>query len=90
MKDTCPKCGNETLGFGYGLAGGGIGPYSYCEAEGCDYFDKSQDPEIGDHPTPPSFVHTSSADCECKPDLDYDPDADVLWVPKICRCSGRA
>ena len=47
--DKCPKCGNESLGMGYGLAGGGIGVYFYCETEGCDYFDKTQDPEIGDH-----------------------------------------
>lgn len=39
----CPKCGGE-LGTGYGLAGGGFGVYTYCTADGCDYFDKTQDP----------------------------------------------
>lgn len=46
MKDTCPKCKNETLEFGYGLAGGGIGVYTFCTTEGCDYFDKTPDPEL--------------------------------------------
>lgn len=46
---TCPKCHNETIEHGYGLCGGGIGPYSYCTTEGCNYFNKVQDPEIGDH-----------------------------------------
>ena len=46
MKDKCPKCGNETLEMGYGLAGGGIGVYSYCNTDGCDYFDKTPDPEL--------------------------------------------
>lgn len=40
----CPKCGAE-LEFGYGLAGGGIGPYEYCHGEDCDYFSKTQDTE---------------------------------------------
>ena len=48
--ERCPKCNNETLGFGYGFAGGGIGSYTYCTTEGCDYFDKTQDPEIGGDP----------------------------------------
>jgi hypothetical protein len=48
-EEKCPKCGNETLSFGYGLAGGGIGSYQYCSTDSCDYFDKTQDPEIGDH-----------------------------------------
>jgi hypothetical protein len=38
----CPKCGGEML-FGYGLAGGGIGPYRYCDTYDCDFFDKTQD-----------------------------------------------
>ena len=46
MADRCPKCNNETLEMGYGLAGGGIGVYSYCTTDGCDYFDKTQDPEL--------------------------------------------
>ena len=49
-EERCPKCGNETLGFGYGLAGGGIGSYTYCTTESCDYFDKTQDPGIGGDP----------------------------------------
>ena len=42
--DGCPKCGGE-LQFGYGLAGGGCGSYEYCTADGCDYFNKTLDPE---------------------------------------------
>ena len=41
----CKKCGKE-MRIGYGLAGGGIGPYFYCETEGCDGFEKFQDPEM--------------------------------------------
>jgi len=41
----CPKCGKR-LEAGYGMAGGGIGPYFYCETEGCGTFIKSQDPEM--------------------------------------------
>jgi hypothetical protein len=40
--DMCPKCGGE-LHHGYGLAGGGIGCYTACLNEECDYFDKVQD-----------------------------------------------
>jgi len=32
-----------TLEQGYGLAGGGVGAYTFCHREGCDYFDKVQD-----------------------------------------------
>ena len=35
----CPKCGEETAD-GFGLAGGGYGPYTYCTSDACDYFDK--------------------------------------------------
>lgn len=42
----CNKCGKE-MAMGYGLAGGGVGPYFFCEAEGCDGFQKFQDPEMG-------------------------------------------
>lgn len=38
----CPKCGAELLG-GYGLAGGGMGPYKLCASDACDYFEKKQD-----------------------------------------------
>lgn len=44
----CPKCGNE-LELGYGLAGGGIGPYEFCRNPACGYFAKHQDPEMEDH-----------------------------------------
>ena len=30
----CPTCGGE-LAAGFGLAGGGYGPYEYCPAESC-------------------------------------------------------
>jgi hypothetical protein len=50
----CPKCGAQ-LEQGYGLAGGGIGPYEYCSSEQCDYFLKFPDPEMDEPPidTPP-------------------------------------
>jgi hypothetical protein len=44
--DKCPKCGNESIEGGYGLAGGGIGVYLYCTTDGCSYFDKTPDPEL--------------------------------------------
>ena len=40
----CPKCGGANIGFGYGLAGGGMGAYEYCED--CDWFEKHLDPEV--------------------------------------------
>jgi hypothetical protein len=40
----CPKCGGEA-DMGYGLAGGGIGSYTYCLR--CDYFQKfPEDPQL--------------------------------------------
>jgi hypothetical protein len=42
----CPKCGAETTG-GYGLMGGGVGPYDFCEAGSCDYFHKTLDEDEG-------------------------------------------
>ena len=48
----CPKC-NSPLESGYGLAGGGIGPYFYCSSDGCDYFEKHQVPELWDQPPKP-------------------------------------
>jgi hypothetical protein len=39
----CPKCGGE-LEWGYGLAGGGMGPYALCASDECDWFQKWQDP----------------------------------------------
>ena len=41
----CPKCGSP-LHQGYGLAGGGMGAYEMCEAEGCGHFEKWQDAEM--------------------------------------------
>lgn len=40
----CPKCGAPTVD-GFGLAGGGYGPYTYCENDKCDYFDKTHLPD---------------------------------------------
>jgi hypothetical protein len=42
LPDICPKCGTAT-DFGFGLAGGGYGPYVYCLAESCDFFAKEQE-----------------------------------------------
>jgi hypothetical protein len=50
---TCPKCGQETLGLGYGLAGGGMGAYTYCVNDDCAFFDKTQDHDE-DPPRSPS------------------------------------
>jgi len=38
---TCPKCTTELEG-GFGLAGGGYGPYLFCPADDCDFFRKKQ------------------------------------------------
>ncbi len=41
--DRCPKCLSTNLEMGYGLASGGMGPYSYCPR--CEIVvNKSQDP----------------------------------------------
>ena len=37
----CPKCGGE-ITFGFGLAGGGYGPYWLCLTDDCDFFEKTQ------------------------------------------------
>jgi len=42
-QDRCPKCLSTNLEMGFGLAGGGFGPYSYCPACGI-VVTKSQDP----------------------------------------------
>lgn len=43
----CPKCGSESVYQGYGLAGGGVGLYEGCDADGCDWFAKQLDePEV--------------------------------------------
>jgi ribosomal protein S27AE len=38
---TCPRCG-ASLWHGFGLAGGGYGPYSSCTSDECDFFTKKQ------------------------------------------------
>jgi hypothetical protein len=43
VRQQCPQCGADLV-MGYGLAGGGIGPYLYCDDCG-EYFDKFQDPD---------------------------------------------
>ncbi len=40
----CPKCGGEVQD-GYGLAFGGMGVYSFCIGDNCDWFWKLQDSE---------------------------------------------
>lgn len=42
MNNRCPRCGGELI-YGYGLAGGGMGPYEICENEECTHFEKTQD-----------------------------------------------
>ena len=43
----CPQCGGELI-QGYGLAGGGCGPYQMCIGdEDCGYFTKEQDSHMG-------------------------------------------
>lgn len=44
LPETCPKCGTETQ-FGFGLAGGGYGPYVACMNDACDFFAKRQSDE---------------------------------------------
>lgn len=43
QSDRCPKCLSTNLEMGFGLAGGGHGPYSYCPTCGI-VVNKSQDP----------------------------------------------
>lgn len=38
----CPKCGSK-LEMGFGLAGGGYGPYEYCTNDKCNHFTKWQE-----------------------------------------------
>jgi hypothetical protein len=39
----CPKCGGPVY-VGFGLAGGGYGPYQLClNEDDCDYFHKEQE-----------------------------------------------
>ncbi len=39
MPTTCPKCGGALVD-GFGLMGGGYGPYAFCDGDDCDYFVK--------------------------------------------------
>lgn len=42
-RQQCPDCGVD-LETGFGLAGGGYGPYLYCPSETCGkYFEKFQE-----------------------------------------------
>lgn len=43
QSDRCPKCLTTNLEMGFGLAGGGYGPYSFCPQCGI-VVNKSQDP----------------------------------------------
>jgi len=47
----CPKC-QQPVVMGYGLMGGGIGPYWVCDTDGCDFFYKKQDSGDVHTPTP--------------------------------------
>lgn len=42
--EKCPKCGAKTE-TGYGLMGGGCGPYVFCTVDTCDWMYKEQDEE---------------------------------------------
>lgn len=46
LPTTCPQCG-ATLCFGYGLMGGGMGPYVSCPGDDCYFFKKNQDKDNG-------------------------------------------
>jgi hypothetical protein len=39
LLDKCPHHNVESV-MGFGLAGGGYGPYVFCPIDGCDYFAK--------------------------------------------------
>jgi hypothetical protein len=39
LPDNCLQCGARTE-HGFGLAGGGYGPYVFCPNEACGYFSK--------------------------------------------------
>lgn len=44
VREKCPSCQGE-LAYAYGFAGGGIGSYTICLNDSCDFFDKKQDRE---------------------------------------------
>ena len=51
-RDCCPAC-DTPLETGYGLAGGGFGPYEYCPSRRClnPYFSKyPEHEELEEHP----------------------------------------
>jgi hypothetical protein len=50
--DLCPKCGGSEIHHGYGLAGGGIGPYRTCLNDNCDFFEKTLDASNTDGDAP--------------------------------------
>lgn len=39
--DGCPRCGNDLIG-GFGVAGGGYGPWYICARADCQYFIKRE------------------------------------------------
>jgi len=41
----CPKCGKGHVVQGFGLMGGGMGGYEFCDADNCHYFEKEQEPK---------------------------------------------
>lgn len=42
----CPRCGSRELETGYGMAYGGMGMYTYCQNDDCEWFFKIMDPEM--------------------------------------------
>jgi hypothetical protein len=54
----CPSCGTR-LTIGYGMTGGGIGPYEVCMNRRCTnpYFMKHQDPEMEEEEDTPEPGH---------------------------------
>jgi len=42
----CPQCEKGRIETGFGLAGGGYGPYQYCDT--CDFFVKFQEHDDGE------------------------------------------
>ncbi len=45
LPEACPTCGKPTE-YGYGLMGGGLGPYVLCSGDECDFFAKQQEKEM--------------------------------------------
>ena len=44
--ELCPICG-DYITIGYGLMGGGLGVYKFCNTDGCAWFFKTLDPFEG-------------------------------------------